>query len=426
MQRMMVTALTGLILAGAVPLPAIAQEHPAATETLRIDKTRIDTMLATMVAGGRAIGVSALVWKDGREVYYGERGLADREGNKPFRRDTLVQIWSMTKPVTGVALMQLWEQGKFRLDDPLARYLPEFATMMVQDGTDKDGKPLWRPASRPITIRDILRHTAGFAYGGGPTAAHAEFFGADPLNLDNDLAKFGRRLARVPLLADPGTEWHYSAAVDVQALLVEHLSGMKFADYVRTHIFEPLKMREAAWHQPMDRLPRLAATYVKQDGKFNRQADEMTRRPNFPGAKLTMGGAGIVAPIDDYMRFARMLLGGGELDGARILKPATIRLMATDQLDPAIKEREWLMGKIDGGFGFDFAVRTARPDKPERNRGAVGEFFWDGMASTLFWVDPANRMAAVFFTQTIPFDATLHTDIRKAVYGADYLGPPGN
>lgn len=426
MRRTMLTALTGIMLAVAVPIPAMAQERPGATEALRIDKDRIDNMLATMVAGGRAVGVSALVWKDGHEVYYGERGLADREGNKPFRRDTLVQIWSMTKPVTGVALMQLWEQGKFRLDDPLARYLPEFATMMVQDGTDKDGKPLWRPASRPITIRDILRHTAGFAYGGGPTAAHAEFFGADPLNLDNDLAKFGRRLARVPLLADPGTEWHYSAAVDVQALLVEHLSGMKFADYVRTRIFEPLKMREAAWHQPMDRLPRLAATYVKQDGKFARQADEMTRRPNFPGAKLTMGGAGIVAPIDDYMRFARMLLNGGELDGARILKPATIRLMATDQLDPAIKEREWLMGKIDGGFGFDFAVRTARPDKPERNRGAVGEFFWDGMASTLFWVDPANRLAAVFFTQTIPFDATLHTDIRKAVYGADYLGPPGN
>lgn len=426
MQRPIMTALTGMMLAVALPSPATAQERPTASETLHIDKTRIDRMLASMVADGRAVGVSALVWKDGREAYYGERGLADREGNKPFRRDALVQIWSMTKPVTGVALMQLWEQGKFRLDDPLARYLPEFATMMVQDGTDKDGKPLWRAASRSITIRDILRHTAGFAYGGGPTAAHAEFFGADPLNLDNDLARFGRRLARVPLLAEPGTEWHYSAAVDVQALLVEHLSGMKFADYVRTRIFEPLKMREAAWHQPMDRLPRLAATYVKQDGKFDRQADEMTRRVNFPGAKLTMGGAGIVAPIDDYMRFARMLLNGGELDGARILKPATIRLMATDQLDPAIKEREWLMGKIDGGFGFDFAVRTARPGAPDRNRGAVGEFFWDGMASTLFWVDPANRMAVVFFTQTLPFDGTLHTDIRKAVYGADYLGPPGN
>ena len=258
MQRRMMTALTGLILAAAVPLPALAQERPAPVETLRIDKTRIDKMLATMVAGGRAAGVSALVWKDGREAYYGEHGLADREGDKPFRRDTLVQIWSMTKPVTGVALMQLWEQGKFRLDDPLARYLPEFANPLVQDGTDKDGKPVWRAASRPITIRDVLRHTAGFAYGDGPTAAHKAFAAADPLNLDNDLTEFGRRLASVPLLSEPGTEWHYSAAVVVQALLVERLSGMTFTDYIRTRIFEPLKMREAAWHQPMDRLPRLA------------------------------------------------------------------------------------------------------------------------------------------------------------------------
>jgi CubicO group peptidase (beta-lactamase class C family) len=139
-----------------------------------------------------------------------------------------------------------------------------------------------------------------------------------------------------------------------------------------------------------------------------------------------MGGAGIVAPIDDYMRFARMLLNGGELDGARLLKPATIRLMATDMLDPAIKEREWLPGKIDGGFGVNFAVRTARPATADRNRGAVGEFFWDGAASTLFWVDPANNMAVVFFVQTFPFDGTLHTDIRKAVYGAEYLGPKGD
>ena len=423
--RHFVTALTALTLATPAT-PALAQTPAAPSEAVKLDTKRIDAMLAKMVADGRAAGVSALVWKDGREVHFAARGNADREANRPFARDTLVQIWSMTKPVTGVALMQLWEQGKFRLDDPLARYLPDFATMLVQDGTDAAGKPLWRPASRPITIRDVLRHTAGFAYGDGPSAAHKAFAAADPLNPQNDLAEFGRRLAKVPLLSEPGTEWHYSVAVDVQALLVERLSGMNFADYVQKHIFDPLKMRESAWHQPMDRLPRLAATYVKTDGNLTRQPDEATRRMNFPGTILTMGGAGIVAPIDDYMRFARMLLNDGELDGARILKPATIRLMATDQLDPAIKEREWLMGKIEGGFGFDFAVRTARPSGPERNRGAVGEFFWDGAATTLFWVDPANDMAVVFFVQTVPFDGTLHTDIRKAVYGADYLGPKGD
>ncbi len=425
MYRFALTALTALTLA-APAIPALAQTRAAPTDAVKLDTKRIDAMLAQMVADGRAVGGSVLVWKNGREVHFAARGTADREANRPFARDTLVQIYSMTKPVTGVALMQLWEQGKFRLDDPLARYLPDFATMQVQDGTGPDGKPLWRAASRQITIRDVLRHTAGFAYGDGPTAAHKAFAAADPLNAENTLAEFGRRLAKVPLLSEPGTEWHYSAGVDVQALLVERLSGMKFTDYVQKHIFDPLKMREAAWHQPMDRLPRFAATYIKRDGALVRQPDEQARARNFPGVPLTMGGAGIVAPIDDYMRFARMLLNGGELDGARILKPATIRLMATDMLDPAIKEREWLMGKIDGGFGVNFAVRTARPATPDRNRGAVGEFFWDGAATTLFWVDPANDMAVVFFVQTMPFDTTLHTDLRKAVYGADYLGPKGD
>jgi CubicO group peptidase (beta-lactamase class C family) len=407
--------------------PAARPAAPEAPGTqLKIDHARIDAALAEMLASNRAVGASALVWKDGREAYYGEKGLADREANRPWKRDTLAAIFSMTKPVTGVALMQLWEAGKFRLDDPLSAYLPEFAEMRVQGGVDGAGKPVWVPVKRPITVRDILRHTAGFAYGPGPKPAHAEFQKADPLALGNSLAEFGKKLATVPLVAEPGTEWRYSAAVDVQALLVEKLSGQPFADYVAQHVFQPLKMTESAWHQPMDRLPRFAASYVKTpDGKLARLPDEMARAMNFPGSKMTMGGAGIVAPIDDYMRFARMLLNEGELDGVRLLKPSTVRLMATNQLDPAITEREWMPGKAGGAFGFDFAVRN-RQAKPGENRGAVGEFFWDGMASTLFWVDPANNLAAVFFVQALPFDGTLHTDIRKAVYGADYLGPAGD
>lgn len=408
------------------PLPALAQERPAAA-SLRVDKARLDRALAEMVSSGRAAGVSALVWKDGREAYFGDSGMADREANRLMRRDTLVQIWSMTKPVTGVALMQLWEQGRFRLDDPLSRYLPEFATMLVQDGNDAGGQPRWRPVAQPITIRDILRHTAGFAYGGGDTAAEKAFAAADPLALDHDLAEFGHRIARVPLLFDPGREWRYSAAVDVQALLVEKLSGQKFEDYVQQHVLAPLGMKETGWSQPMERLDRFAATYLHgADGKLARESDPVTRARNFPRAALTMGGAGLVASIDDYMRFARMLLGNGALDGVRILKPATVRLMATNQLDPAIIERAWLPGKGNVGFGFDFAVRTGQPKDARENRGAVGEFFWDGAATTLFWVDPANRLAAVFFVQTKPFDGTLHRDIRRAVYGDAYLGPPGD
>ena len=152
--------------------------------------------------------------------------------------------------------------------------------------------------------------------------------------------------------------------------------------------------------------------------------DKEWLEPNFADKPMTMGGSGIVTTIDDYMRFARMLLGEGELDGVRILQPATVRLMATDHLDPRIedKDRLWLPSKGSGGFGFDFFVRTRPPQTPQENRGAVGEFFWDGYPSMLFWVDPANDMAVVFVTQKIPFDGTLHHDIREAIYGADYAG----
>ena len=244
--------------------------------------------------------------------------------------------------------------------------------------------------------------------------------------LDHDLAELGRRVAKVPLLFDPGAQWSYSIAVDVQALLVEKLSGQPFAEYVRLHVLDPLGMHDTAWRQPDERLPRLAAIYLKKDGKLVRNPDAATRRLNFQNNKLTGGGFGLASTIDDYMRFARMLLGGGELDGVRILKPSTVRLMSVNHLDPRITERLFLPTKGSVGFGLDFAVRLSQPQKPEENRGAVGEFFWDGAASTLFWVDPANHLAAVFFVQTMPFDGTLHRDLRAAIYGPDYLGPRGD
>jgi CubicO group peptidase (beta-lactamase class C family) len=393
---------------------------------LRLDPRRIQDALNQMVADGRAAGASVLVWKDGREAFFGTAGFADREAHRPMTRDAIAQIYSMTKPITGVALMQLWEQGKFGLDDPLARYLPEFASVQVYAGKDAAGAPIYRAPARPIIIRDIMRHTAGFAYGAGNTPAHDAFVKADPLALDHDLVEMGRRLSKVPLLFDPGTQWSYSIAVDVQALLVQTLSGQPFAEYVRQHVLEPLGMRDTAWRQPDERFPRLAALYRKTDGKLVRDPDAATRKLNFQDNKLTGGGFGLASTVDDYMRFARMLLGRGELDGARILKPSTVRMMSVNELDARVTQRQFLPTKGSVGFGLDFAVRLSQPQKPEENRGAVGEFFWDGAASTLFWVDPANRLAAVFFVQTMPFDGTLHRDIRAAIYGADYLGPKGD
>jgi CubicO group peptidase (beta-lactamase class C family) len=413
-----VSASKGLLAIVALSLAASAQAQESSG--FEIDPSRIDATLAAMVAEGRTVGAEVLVWKDGREVHYGTAGMADREAGRPFARDTVAQIYSMTKPVTGVALMRLWEQGKFGLDDPLARHLPEFANLQVYDEAEPDKL---RPPVRPVTIRDVMRHTAGFGYGPSGHPTDAAWVEHEPLSLNNTLEQFAGALAQVPLLYDPGTHWHYSAAVDVQARLVEVLSGQPFDEYVREHIFLPLGMTESCWKCGAELRPRLAAIYqAEASGELKRISDEEWLSMGFAGKPMTMGGAGIVGPIDEYMRFARMLLGEGELDGVRILEPTTVRLMATDHLDPRITpaDRSWLVSKGAGGFGLDFFVRTHPPQTPEENRGAVGEFFWDGRASTLFWVDPRNDMAVVFLTQKVEFDGALHHDIRDAIYGADY------
>lgn len=423
MQRRRAMAMIALGLAA----PGLARAHALAKSPgFTLNRRRIDAALRQMVAAGRATGASALIWQRGAERYFGAVGDADREAKRPMQRDTLVQIFSMTKPVTGVALMQLWEQGKFGLDDPLARYLPAFGAVKVIGGTGADGKPVLREPSRPIVIRDIMRHTAGFSYGMRDTAADLVFRQMDPLALTNSLDEMGDRLARVPLLFDPGTEWSYSTGVDVQALLVEHLTGDPFEQHVQRTILRPLGMHDTGWTQPTERLARFAASYVKQaDGALTRLPDERTRALNFGPRRLTMGGAGLASTLDDYMRFARMLLGRGTLEGVRILAPPTVRLMSTDQLDPRISRRFFLPEKGAVGFGLDFAVRTAPPRNAQENRGTVGEFFWDGAETTLFWVDPANDLAVVFFVQVMPFDGSLHHDIRAAVYGPDYVGGGG-
>lgn len=420
-------AVALLIVAGAAPLAAAPRQAGTASSAVQISKSRIDRALEEMVSSGRAVGTSALIFKNGREVYFGTAGLADREAGTSIRRDTMFQIFSMTKPVTGVALMQLWEDKRFRLDDPLAMHLPEYKETKVFKGMDANGRPILKAPDRPILIRDILRHTAGFAYGAGESYPEQQFATIDPLNFDNDLAEFSRRLAKVPLMFEPGTRWSYSAAVDVQARLIEKLTGMKLEDYVRSHVLEPLGMKETAWTQPEERLPRFAAAYAKApDGKLARMPDADFRRFNFASRKLTMGGAGLASTADDYMKFARMLLNEGYFNGVRILRPSTVRLMATNHLDPRVTERQWLPSKGNGGFGFDFFVRTGQPRDPNEHRGAVGEFFWDGAWSTFFIVDPANDLAAVFLVQTAPFDGTLHRDFRKALYGEGYLGPKGD
>lgn len=393
---------------------------PDATHTTAaslVDPVRIDEVLRGRVAEGRAVGVSALVYEGGREVYFGAFGDADREAGRAMARDTIVQIYSMTKPVTGVVLMTLYEDGLFELDDPLSKHLPEYADMRVYAGVDAGGEVRYEALTRPITVYDILRHTAGFAADSDDTVLGRLMAEANPYDSSHTLGEFSQRLARVPLAAQPGTRWIYGPSVDVQARLAERLSGKPYEQLLRERVLDPLAMHDTSYLVPEAKRSRMAAIYNWQDEVFTREPVDARLTLNFEAWTLTPGGFGLASTLDDYMRFARMLVGGGEVDGVRILKPETVALMATDALSPQISDRSWLPSKGQVGFGIDFAVRHSPPASEDEAAGAVGEFFWDGYANTLFWVDPHNDIAAVLFTQYVPPGGTgLHKAFRNALY----------
>jgi Beta-lactamase class C and other penicillin binding proteins len=383
-------------------------------------KTRIDSTLAAMVDSGRVAGVSALIFERGKEVYFGAFGKADIENNVPMDRNTVVRIYSMTKPVTGVALMQQYEQGKFQLDDPLAKYAPEYEGVKVYAGKDAKGKMILEEPRRPITIRDLTRHTAGFTNGDQPDLLEMAK-AANPGSMENTLSEMSQKLASLPLAFHPGEEWSYGICVDVQAYLVEKLSGVPFDEYLSKNIFTPLGMTNTTY-TPAD-LSKLAALYQRDDqGKLNRVPDENANEFHSKSWPMKPGGWGLTSTIDDYMKFARMLVDEGKFNGNTLLKEETVKLMATNHLADSITKRMWLPSKGRVGFGIDFAVRTQEAQTPNENVGTVGEFFWDGAASTLFWVDPVNELTAVLFVQIFPFDRELHKRFRDAIYGP-YTGP---
>ncbi|RZJ09764.1 MAG: class A beta-lactamase-related serine hydrolase [Rubrivivax sp.] len=395
-------ALAAPALATAAAPSARAGAGNKATAAFNFSPQRLGQALKAMVDTGRAAGVSAVVWQGGSERYFGAFGLADREARRPMARNTLVRIWSMTKPVASAALMQLWDAGRFRLDDPVSAYLPEFKSMRVHDAKGE------RPAERPILVRDVLRHTAGLTYGSDDGPAEKAFEAADPFGKSPTLAAFSRNVAALPLVHEPGMAWHYGTAIDIVARLVEVLAGQPFDAYLEQHVLQPLGMRETAFVVPAALQGRMAATYEFAAGQPPKRANDIP-------FTFATGGAGLVAPIDDYLRFGRMMLAEGQLDGTRVLSAATVRTMMANHLDPAIQPRHFLTSP-GMGYGLGASVRIA-PTVAGEAPSMVGEYSWGGMASTLHWVDPANQLVAVFFAQKLPFDNDLHNDFRRAVYG---------
>jgi CubicO group peptidase (beta-lactamase class C family) len=369
---------------------------------LGFDAARLERLHQAMqheVDAGQLAGIVTLLARHGKTVEAKAYGYQDLGTHQPMTLDTIVRAFSMTKPVTGTAMMILYEEGRWRPSDPLSRFIPEFSDLKVFAGLDQEGKPILVAPTHPPTIGEVMTHTAGFSYGFGDTPVDLMYRQAQPLAASN-LHEFIQRLAKLPLAYQPGSKWIYSVSVDVQGYLVERLSGRSLAEFMRERIFTPLHMPDTGFFVPAEKLSRLATTYDAElkDGK-------LTAQPRDPNASkppsLDSGGGGLYSTAIDYMRFAQMLLNGGELDGVRILAPSSVALLRTNHLATALQTGEFGIGfqQMRPGFGYGYDVAVY--DDPLKAGATVGAgtFLWDGAAGTWFWVDPTNDVAFVGMIQ---------------------------
>jgi CubicO group peptidase (beta-lactamase class C family) len=409
----MTSILVALIVAGQTPAA------PAAPSALT---TRVREVVQSAIDQGTIPGAVVYVAQAGRPLFFEALGAADRD--RKLTRDALFRIASMTKPITSAAVMMLVEDGRIRLDDPLSVYLPEFASLQVVD--PQSGK--LAPTNRAVTIRDLLTHTSGIAYGLNPPEALRNAFAAvrlaDGLNPDDPTLEANmKRLATLPLAHQPGTAWLYGMNTDVLGRVIEVASGMPLDRFFRERILVPLRMNDTSFRVGPEQADRLARLYTPGDGKRVKPLAEdpasfgiVTISPRRPATAMRYlsGGAGLVSTASDYARFLQMLLNEGTLDGVRLLRPETVRQMTQNQI-----------GKLNCAyaihgdkFGLGFGV-TERPG----GAVSVGSYSWGGMYHTFFWVDPKQKLVAVLMTQLYPWGAsTLWEDFQKAVTGAGAVG----
>ena len=363
-----------------------------------------------LIDAGRTAGVMTMVARRGTIVHWEANGWRVLD-EQPMERDDVFRIYSMTKPVTSVAVMMLVEEGKVELDQPLSDHIPTFGDVQVYD----DGE--LRPPSRPITIRDLLRHTSGLTYGvfGNSPVDQMYMQTLKGLGRDSgeDLEATIELLATLPLLADPGTRWNYSLSTDVLGRVVEVASGMSLAEFFRTRIFEPLDMDDTGFHVEARNLDRFTAVYARSDGALAMEDSPVdgpfTREPSWYS-----GGGGLTSTAMDYLRFSQMLLNEGALDGERLLRPETVRDMRSNHLDSDMPPISLGAPSHEYGFGLGFAVATAG--------GQPDHYWWAGVANTWFWIDPVEELIAFAWTQYSPFggvpvDPTLRGIVYESAHG---------
>jgi CubicO group peptidase (beta-lactamase class C family) len=390
------------------------------TETTGFDAGRLAGMekfFQQYVDDQRLAGWALLISRNGRIAHRSSYGWRDREAELPIEPDTLYRIYSMTKPITTVAAMMLYEQAAFALDDPISEFLPEFADPQVYESGSADDL-VTGPATEPIRMRHLLTHTSGLTYGHAhehPVDQVYRAAGFDWLPPDGvDLATLCGQLAQLPLLFQPGSGWNYGHSTDVLGRVVEVISGQSLSEFFQTRIFGPLGMTDTGFTVPADRLGRLAALYSPSSSGGIRRADE-AGDVAIKGTSYLAGGHGLVGSMDDYHRFTQFLLRGGELDGVRLLSPRTLAYMTRNHLpgggDLAVG------GKPGQGFGLGFAV-LADP-VASGTISTPGEFGWGGVASTTFWVDPVEQLTTIFMTQLLPSGTyPFRSQLRQLTYAA--------
>jgi len=431
--RHVLPAVLAIFLFSFTAIETAAKELPKSNPQREgVSQQRLDRITVHMnqaVEDGLMVGGMGMVARNGKIIYNEVYGQADREANRGMTEDGLYRIYSMSKPVVSVALMMLYEEGRLFLNDPVAKYIPELAnlqvsvatadgvTKMASDGTnntsssttDADDTGLTRKAKSQPTVRDLMRHTAGFSYGVfGNTEVDIMYREANILR-NKDLKEFVTELGKIPLMFDPGTQWHYSVSVDVMGRVIEAVSGMSLGEFLEQRIFAPLDMDDTAFTVPSAKMDRLVQMYSPEgigegamaflkpptSSKLVPTPVEMSN-DFMEGATFQSGGGGLVSTARDYMRFSQMMLNQGELNGERLLSRKSVELMTTDHMSGV--EHPFAGGRV--GFGLGFAVALDQGAVGEL--GSKGEFNWGGAAGTKFWIDPKEQLIGLFMVQSIP------------------------
>jgi CubicO group peptidase (beta-lactamase class C family) len=407
------------VVAGAASAQGLPRARPNDVGLGTAELARIAPLLKAWVDSGKFAGVTAVIARHGKLAFVTSVGSLDSARAHPIAEDAVFRIYSMTKPIASVAVMQLVERGKLRVEDPVSKFIPAFSNVKVYAGGGA-AKPVLKNPSRPVTIADLLTHTSGLTYGAfGETPVDSIYRRTNMMNPAWTIREMADSIAKLPLMFEPGSAFNYGLSIDVLGRVVEVVSGMTFDRYLDTEIFQPLAMRSTAFHATPEMARRATAVFVRgKDGKLVAGTPLLAQQYTDKG-RFFAGGAGLLSTIPDYLRFTQMLLNGGELDGHRVLKRETVDLMMQNHIPasaiPIFAGFPEPPGK--NGFGYGGSVRM---DSDPAMPGSAGTFRWSGYATTFFWIDRKADLIAMLWTQFIPEPEVWAVDgqFQKLVYAA--------